>query len=75
MDPVGDAEEGLDSLQMCDGQKITKYNVEFICLAALANWGDVPLRHVYYKGLPNCIKDSLVHVPKPKTLVELRMVA
>ena len=66
-DPVRDVEEGLDSLRMCDGHKITKYNIEFNRLAALANWDDAPLRHVYYKVLPDRIKDSLVHTPKPRT--------
>jgi Retrotransposon gag protein len=70
-DPVGDAEEGLDALRMRDGQKIAKYNVEFNRLAAIAKWGDAPLRHAYYKGLPDRIKDSLVHAKKPTNLQEL----
>ena len=74
-DPVGDAEEGLDVLRMRDGQKIAKYNVEFNRLAATAKWGDAPLRHAYYKGLPDRIKDSLVHVRKPANLQELRLAA
>ena len=73
--PVGDAEEGLDSLRMREGQRIAKYNVEFNRLAASVNWGDSPLRHAYYKGLPDRIKDSLVHVQKPTTLSELRLAA
>ena len=60
-------------LRMRDGQKIAKYNVEFNRLAATAKWGDAPLRHAYYKGLPDRIKDSLVHVRKPANLQELRL--
>jgi Zinc knuckle len=60
---------------MRDGQKIAKYNVEFNRLAATAKWGDAPLRHAYYKGLPDRIKDSLVHVEKPKNLQALRLAA
>jgi hypothetical protein len=74
-DPVGDAEEGLDALRMRDGQRIAKYNVEFNRLAAVAKWGDAPLRHAYYKGLPDRIKDSLVHVEKPSNLDALRLAA
>jgi hypothetical protein len=60
---------------MKDGQKIAKYNVEFTRLAAQVEWGDAPLRHAYYKGLPERIKDSLVHVLKPKSVAELRYAA
>lgn len=74
-DPVGDAEEGLDNLRMRDGHKVAKYNVDFNKLAAITKWGDAPLRHAYYKGLPDRIKDSLVHVKKPRTLQELRAAA
>ena len=72
-DPTADAEEGLDSLRMSDKMHITKYNVEFNKLAALVAWGDAPLRHAYYKGLPDRIKDALVNVPKAKSLQELRV--
>jgi len=71
-DPVGDAEEGLDALRMRDGQKIAKYNVEFNKFAAIVEWGDSALKHAYYKGLPDRIKDSLVHLKKPDTLAALR---
>ena len=74
-DPVGDAEEGLDTLRMRNGQKIAKHNIEFNRLAAVANWGDAPLRHTYYKGLPDRIKDSLVHIEKPNSLEALRVAA
>ena len=72
-DPTADAEEGLDSLRMSDKMHIAKYNVEFNKLAALVAWGDAPLRHAYYKGLPDRIKDALVNVPKAKSLQELRV--
>ena len=42
-DPEGEAEAGLENLQMCDTQRITKYLVEFNRLAARVQWGDVPL--------------------------------
>jgi hypothetical protein len=44
-DPVGDAEDEIINLQMKDNQRITKYNVDFNCLAVLTHWPDAPLRH------------------------------
>ena len=42
-DPEGEAEVGLENLQMCDTQEITKYLVGFNRLAVRVQWGDVPL--------------------------------
>ena len=60
---------------MSDKHKIANYNVEFNKLAALTALGDAPLRHAYYKGLPDRIKDALVNVLKAKNLDELRIAA
>jgi len=63
IDPTGDAEEDLDHLCMRDNQRILKYNVKFNRLSARVDWGDSALRHRYYKGLPDCIKDVLSQSP------------
>ena len=75
IDPTGNAEEELDALCMKDNQKILKYNVEFNRLAARVRWGDSALRHRYYKGLPDCIKDILAQSSKHDTLIELKSAA
>jgi len=68
-DPVGDAEHQLDNLSMKEGQKINKYVVEFNCLAGqVRGYGDGALRHIFYSGLPNRIKDEISCVGKPRTL-------
>jgi hypothetical protein len=74
IDAAGDAEEDLGNLRMRDNQQIVKYNVEFNRLAALAGWGDKALRHHYYSGLPDRIKDALATAgqAKPATLALLR---
>jgi hypothetical protein len=71
LDLVRDAEEDLDHLKMKENQKIAKYNVEFNCLAAQCKWGKALLHQAYYKGLPTCIKDGIVHTSKGTTLEQL----
>src|SRR5438046_1962780 len=71
-DPVGDAENELENLRMRDNQRITKFMVEFNRLSTQTNWGPAALRHQFYRGLPNRIKDEIARVGKPATLTELR---
>ena len=75
-DPVGDAEHQLDNLSMKEGQKINKYVVEFNRLAGQVHgYGDGALRHIFYSGLPDCIKDEISRVGKPHTLDGFRTLA
>ena len=68
-DPVRDAEHQLDNLSMKEGQKINKYVIEFNHLAGqVCGYGDGALCHIFYSGLPNCIKDEISCVGKPRTL-------
>ncbi|KIJ04871.1 hypothetical protein PAXINDRAFT_48659, partial [Paxillus involutus ATCC 200175] len=71
-DPVGDAEHQLDHLSMKDGQHINKYVVEFNRLATqVRGYGEGALRHHFYNGLPDRIKDEISCIGKPRTLGEL----
>ncbi|KAF7328942.1 Retrotransposon nucleocapsid protein [Mycena venus] len=60
-DLVGDTEGAIQQCWMKSSDRITTYIVAFDHLAAITGWGDRALRHQFYEGLPNRIKDELVH--------------
>jgi hypothetical protein len=75
-DPSGDAEMQLEQLNMCEGQRINKYVIEFQRLASQVHgWGDRALHCQFYNGLPACIKDEISHMGKPATLSEFKTLA
>jgi len=75
-DPVGDAEHQLDHLSMKDHHRVNKYLVEFNRYASqVKGYGEGALRHMFYNGLPDQIKDEVSRVGKPHTLFELRTLA
>jgi hypothetical protein len=47
-DPEGEAETELENLRMRDGQRISKYFVEFNRLAARTQWGEATLKNRLY---------------------------
>ena len=49
----------LDNLHMKPGDKISTYNVDFMCYASQLGWGNSVLCHCYYQGLPNRIQDPI----------------
>jgi len=55
LDPVGEAANMLDNLHMKPGNKISTYNVDFMCYASQLGWGNSVLCHCYYQRLPNRI--------------------
>ena len=68
-DPVRDVEHQVDHLFMKDGQPISKYVIKFNHLASqVYSYGQGPLCHVFYNGMPDCIKDEISHIDKPATL-------
>jgi len=75
IDPTADAEDGIDNLKMQDNQKIVKYNVEFNKLAIRTHWDDGVLRHRYYSGLAERIKDIMGQQGKPATLEDMKTLA
>jgi Ty3 transposon capsid-like protein len=72
IDPTGDAESSIDHLKMQDNQHIIKYNVEFNRLAIRTHWDDSVLRHRYYSGLAERIKDIMGQQGKPATLKAMK---
>ena len=49
----------LDNLRMKPSNKISTYNVDFMCYASQLGWGNSVLCHCYYQGLPNRIQDPI----------------
>ena len=75
IDPTADAEDGIDNLKMHDNQKIVKYNVEFNRLSIRTGWDENVLRHRYYSGLAERIKDIMGQQSKPRTLDDMKNLA
>jgi len=49
----------LDNLRMKPSNKISTYNVDFMCYASQLSWGNSVLCHRYYQGLPNRIQNPI----------------
>lgn len=75
LDPKGNAESLLEDLRMKENQRIAKYLVNFNRLAVQTGWGSQSLRHVFYRGLPDRIKDTMSERGKPGTLLEMKQMA
>jgi hypothetical protein len=75
IDPTGDAEDNIDHLKMQDNHHIVKYNVDFNRLAIRTGWDDAVLRHRYYSGLAERIKDIMGQQGKPATLEAMKTLA
>jgi len=72
-DPIADAEHQLEHLRMKDAHRVTWYIVDFNRLASqVQDYGDGALRHLFYSGLPDRLKDEIARVGKPLTLHGLR---
>jgi hypothetical protein len=69
LDPTAAAENDIDNLIMSENQQIVNYNVKFNKLAVQTGWDDSILRHRYYSGLPDRIKDIMGQQEKPSTLL------
>ena len=59
LDPIGEVVNILDNLYMKPSDKISTYNVDFMCYASQLDWGNSMLCHCYYHGLPNWIQDPI----------------
>src|SRR5271163_3525909 len=60
---------------MCKNQQIVKYDVEFNRLAICTGWNSTVLRHRYYSGLAERIKDIMGQQVKPTTLNDTKKLA
>ena len=75
IDPTADAEDGIDNLKMRENQRIVRYNVDFNRLAIQTGWDDSVLRHRYYSGLAERIKDIMGQQGKPSSLDAMKNLA
>jgi hypothetical protein len=75
IDPTADAEDDIDNLKMSENHHIVKYNVKFNQLAIQTGWDNSILRHCYYSGLAERIKDIMGQQRKPPTLSAMRNLA
>ncbi|KAG6327209.1 hypothetical protein ID866_11880 [Astraeus odoratus] len=74
--PVADAKNQLNHLQMKENQHINKYVVKFNRLTSqVRGYGNGTLCHQFYSGLPNHIKDEICCVGKPCNLDDLHYLA
>jgi len=62
---------------MKPGDKISTYNVDFMCYASQLDWGNSVLCHRYYQGLPNRIQDpiSIQEQGKPTSFQDIYTLA
>jgi len=62
-DPITDAEHQLEHLWMKDAHCVMWYIVDFNRLASqVQDYGDGALRHLFYSGLPDRLKDEIARV-------------
>jgi len=58
LDSIGEVTNMLSNLHMKPGDKISTYNVDFMCYAFQLGWGNSVL-YCYYQGLLNRIQDPI----------------
>jgi hypothetical protein len=71
-DLVNNAMTALEALRYKDSQKATRYTLEFNRHSRCTGWNEVALACLYYKGLPDCLKDEISQIGKPTALLELQ---
>jgi len=66
LDLVGKVANMLDDLCMKPGNKISIYNMDFMCYTSQLGWENNILCHYYYQRLPNQIQDPISTQEKGK---------
>ena len=63
----------LDNLFMKPDDKISTYNIDFMCYASQLGWENSVLYHCYYQGLSNQIQDpiSIQEQEKPTSFQDM----
>ena len=56
---IGEVANMLDNLCMKPGDKISTYNIDFMCYVSQLGWRNSVLYHRYYQELPNWIQNLI----------------
>jgi len=59
LDPIGEAANMLDNLCIKLSNKISTYNMDFMCYASQLGWRNSMLYYYYYQKLSNQIQDLI----------------
>jgi len=59
LNSVSEAANILDNFHMKSSDKISTYNIDFMCYASQLDWENSILYHCYYQGVPNWIQNSI----------------
>lgn len=71
-DPVNDAMIALEALRYKDSTKVTRYTLDFNRHSRRTGWNEAALSRIYYKGLPDRLKDEISRIGKPVGLLDLQ---
>ena len=71
-DPVFEAKSAIDKLTMADNQQILAYDLEFNKHMPCSGINDGTLNYFYFKGLPEHLKDKIMHDSHPSTLAAIQ---
>ena len=74
-DPIFEAKSAIDKLTMADNQQILAYDLEFNKHALCSGINDGMLNYFYFKGLPEHLKDEIMHDSRPSTLAAIQQKA
>ena len=76
-DPIGEVANILENLYIKPRNKISTYNVDFICYASQLDWRNSVLCYCYYQRLPNRIQDpiSIQEQEKPTSFQDMYVLA
>ena len=76
-DPIGEVANILENLYIKPRNKISTYNVDFICYASQLDWRNSVLCYCYYQRLPNRIQDpiSIQEQEKPTLFQDMYVLA
>ena len=70
------SERKLQTLCMRDIHYVNHYIIDFMKYSSDTGWNDTALAHVFYNGLPDRIKDEMVHIGgRPRTFAEMKSCA
>ena len=73
---VSTLEQKLQTLCMQDNHYVNRYLIDFMKHSADTGWNDTALAHAFYNGLPDRIKDKMVHIGgRPHAFAEMKTVA